>query len=78
MDDFGSGYSSLNTLAKLHIDELKLDRGFLLESSSGKSDRSRIIMEQIVQLSKRLGIDVYKRQPLSGFASRSSAVAACT
>ena len=56
MDDFGSGYSSLNTLAKLHIDELKLDRGFLLESSSGKSDRSRIIMEQIVQLSKRLGI----------------------
>ncbi len=31
MDDFGSGYSSLNILGNLHIDELKLDRGFLLE-----------------------------------------------
>ena len=28
LDDFGSGYSSLNTLARLHINELKLDRGF--------------------------------------------------
>lgn len=28
MDDFGSGYSSLNTLNSLQIDELKLDRGF--------------------------------------------------
>lgn len=29
MDDFGSGYSSLNTLGNLRIDELKLDKGFL-------------------------------------------------
>ena len=28
MDDFGSGYSSLNTLCNLKINELKLDRGF--------------------------------------------------
>ena len=56
MDDFGSGYSSLNILGNLHIDELKLDRGFLLEVSDGKNVRSRIIMEQIVQLTKRLKI----------------------
>ncbi|UTY39829.1 EAL domain-containing protein [Allocoprobacillus halotolerans] len=31
MDDFGSGYSSLNILGKLKIDELKLDKGFLQE-----------------------------------------------
>ena len=30
MDDFGSGYSSLNTLGRLKIDELKLDRLFLM------------------------------------------------
>lgn len=56
MDDFGSGYSSLNILGNLHIDELKLDRGFLLEVSDGKNARSRVIMEQIVQLTRRLKI----------------------
>ena len=28
MDDFGSGYSSLNILSSLEIDEVKLDRNF--------------------------------------------------
>lgn len=56
MDDFGSGYSSLKILAKLRIDELKLDRGFLLEVSDDENGRSRIIMEQIVKLTSRLNI----------------------
>ena len=39
MDDFGSGYSSLNTLGNLNIDELKLDKGFLKElEGSGSSE----------------------------------------
>ena len=58
MDDFGSGYSSLNTLSRLHIDELKLDRGFLMEVVNQGNIRSRIIMEQVVQMAKRLGICV--------------------
>lgn len=58
MDDFGSGYSSLNTLSRLHIDELKLDRGFLMEVADAGNIRSRIIMEQVVQMAKRLGISV--------------------
>ena len=41
MDDFGSGYSSLNTLAALHIDELKLDRVFLLQQSGTGEERGR-------------------------------------
>ena len=56
MDDFGSGYSSLNTLYQLSIDELKLDQGFLLKSSRGGGARRRIILEHIVQLAQRLGI----------------------
>ena len=38
MDDFGSGYSSLNTLWKLPVDLLKLDMNFL---SEGVHDNSR-------------------------------------
>lgn len=56
MDDFGSGYSSFNTLGKLQIDELKLDRAFLMELSHGDPRRQKIIMEQIVEMAKRLNI----------------------
>lgn len=56
MDDFGSGYSSFNTLGKLQIDELKLDRAFLMELSHGDPRRQKIIMEQIVEMAKRLHI----------------------
>lgn len=57
MDDFGSGYSSLNTLINLEIDELKLDRTFLMKVREEKNLKSRLIMEQVVLLTKRMGID---------------------
>ena len=56
MDDFGSGYSSLNTLGRIQINELKLDRAFLMEVSSGASRRQFLIMEEIVKLAQRLDI----------------------
>lgn len=56
LDDFGSGYSSLNTLGKLKIDELKLDRDFLLSASDSKQGRVKLIMEQTVRLAGQLGI----------------------
>ena len=58
MDDFGSGYSSFNTLGSLDIDELKLDRGFLMEVSNEKdaTGRYKTIMEHIINLSKSLNI----------------------
>lgn len=54
MDDFGSGYSSLNVLRKLSIDELKLDRDFL--SSIELETRSRIILRNILELARELHI----------------------
>lgn len=56
MDDFGSGYSSLNMLYQLKIDELKLDRGFLRKASEEDQERRRIILEQIIQFAQRLNI----------------------
>lgn len=58
MDDFGSGYSSLNMLYQLKIDELKLDRGFMRKVSDGDDERRRIILNQIIQFAKKLGIYV--------------------
>lgn len=54
MDDFGSGYSSLNVLRELSIDELKLDRDFL--SATEQEERSRIILRNILELARELRI----------------------
>lgn len=54
MDDFGSGYSSLNMLKDMPVDVLKIDMKFL-----GKSDdeqRADTIVKNIINLSKELGI----------------------
>ena len=37
IDDFGSGYSSLNVLSKVAADIIKLDRQFLMEDEAGSS-----------------------------------------
>lgn len=54
MDDFGSGYSSLNLLSKLPIDIIKLDRVFLKEGQMQENDR--IIISCVVDMAKRLKI----------------------
>lgn len=54
MDDFGSGYSSLNLLSKLPIDIIKLDRVFLKEGEMQENDR--IIISCVVDMAKRLKI----------------------
>lgn len=56
IDDFGSGYSSLNMLKDINADVLKVDMAFLHESKHHK--KSRIILEKIISLSKELGMKV--------------------
>lgn len=58
MDDFGSGYSSLNMLKNITVDVLKIDMGFLGETQDQKIDRSRNILKMIVSLSKDLHMQV--------------------
>lgn len=56
IDDFGSGYSSLNTLKDIRADVLKLDMGFL--SKTEFKDRSNAVIDAVVTLSKQLGLSV--------------------
>ena len=56
IDDFGSGYSSLNTLKDIAVDVVKLDMGFL--SKTEHSERSRTIMNAMISMSKQLGLSV--------------------
>ena len=52
MDDFGSAYSTLNTLKDYSFDELKIDMRFL----STFSRRSRRILSAIIMMAKNIGI----------------------
>ncbi len=56
MDDFGSGYSSLNALNDLKIDLLKIDRIFMKEDNLKDSDKT--IIRFIVDMAKTLSMQV--------------------
>lgn len=53
LDDFGSGYSSLNVLSQLHIDELKIDRIFLHTNSEMENQKTKWILESIISFAKK-------------------------
>ena len=56
MDDFGAGYSSLNSLKELPLDIIKLDAEFF----RGVDDinRSNLIVGQTISLAKKLGMEI--------------------
>ena len=54
MDDFGSGYSSLNTLQSLNVDLVKLDMAFVKDFCS--SWKNGVIVSEIVAMCRRLGM----------------------
>ena len=56
IDDFGSGYSSLNLLKDMNSDVLKLDRAFFGKEKLRKEEQ--IIVSSIVDMAKKLDIKV--------------------
>lgn len=56
MDDFGAGYSSLNSLKNLPFDILKLDKNFF--QAKEPTPKETIIVENVVRLAKQLNLCV--------------------
>ena len=55
MDDFGSGYSSLDVLQQIHFDVIKFDMRFMKQFDN--TDRSRIILTELMKMAIGLGIE---------------------
>lgn len=55
MDDFGSGYSSLDVLQSVHFDLIKFDMSFLRKFDQG--EKSKIILTELMKMAMDLGID---------------------
>jgi diguanylate cyclase (GGDEF)-like protein len=56
MDDFGTGYSSLSQLRRLPIDEVKIDKSFVLGMSTSQGES--FIARSIIELAHNLGLRV--------------------
>ncbi len=56
IDDFGTGYSSLSYLSRFPLDELKIDRSFVIAAHDSKEDASLVMA--IMAMAKGLGLDV--------------------
>ena len=55
MDDFGSGYSTLDVLQDIHFDLIKLDMRFMQRFN--ESEDSRIIVTELIRMAIDLGVD---------------------
>ena len=56
MDDFGSGYSSLNMLSQMKLDMLKLDRSFIVSETSKSTELS--ILNDVISMAHRMRLRV--------------------
>ena len=55
MDDFGSGYSSLDVLQSIQFDLIKFDMGFMRRLDEGES--GKIILTEMMKMATSLGVD---------------------
>jgi EAL domain-containing protein (putative c-di-GMP-specific phosphodiesterase class I)/GGDEF domain-containing protein len=56
LDDFGTGTASLNLLRQLPIDCLKIDRTFISEIETNRTDE--VIVEMVIDNARKLGLSV--------------------
>jgi EAL domain-containing protein (putative c-di-GMP-specific phosphodiesterase class I) len=56
MDDFGSGYSSLNMLTSMPIDALKMDKAFIRNIQPGNKEME--LVNLVLKIAQTLGVPV--------------------
>jgi diguanylate cyclase (GGDEF)-like protein/PAS domain S-box-containing protein len=56
IDDFGAGYTSLSQLKTLPVDELKIDRSFVMTMASDARDA--LIVRSVIELGQNLGLNI--------------------
>ena len=56
IDDFGSGFSSLNVLKEVQVDALKLDRVFFVSDNSQENERGKSVIQSVIQLAQALDL----------------------
>jgi len=54
IDDFGTGYSSLTRLRQLPVNEIKIDKSFVLHMATDSDDAA--IVRSIIDLARNLGL----------------------
>ena len=54
IDDYGTGYSSMQQLTRIAFTELKIDQSFVLNAA--KQNSARVILESSLEMARRLGI----------------------
>jgi EAL domain-containing protein (putative c-di-GMP-specific phosphodiesterase class I) len=56
IDDFGTGFSSLSQLQQLPVDEIKIDRSFVMRMETDRDDA--VLVRSIIELGRNLGLRV--------------------
>jgi diguanylate cyclase (GGDEF)-like protein len=56
IDDFGTGFSSLSQLQQLPVDEIKIDRSFVMRMETDHDDA--VLVRSIIELGRNLGLHV--------------------